>query len=278
MATIILAGVPGSMCREIAEVARDDKWRNHHQIAQIAVGSPRRQGQEIDIMEGCSVRLLTVEALPEAIREAGIQDPIVVDYTTPDTALANIGAYCSAGIPFVMGTTGFDAGEARRLVAASSVNAVISPNMAVPIILLQNVLGRLAREFQGALEGWSLAIRESHQTTKKDVSGTARAILPHLEALGAKPADPPISVIREEKTQRELGVPDGAIGGHGWHWYELKSPDHSVSVDFSHRINGRKVYAEGTLLAVDFLARHQSTPQNGYAFTMEDVLGAAQTT
>lgn len=273
---MILAGVPGSMSREIAAVARGEKWREHHQIAPIAVGSHSRQGQEFEVVEGVTVRLVTTESLAEEIRKADIQNPIVVDYTTPDSALANIRAYCNAGLPFVMGTTGFDIGEARRLVAESSIHAVISPNMAVPIILLQNALGRLAREFPGALEGWSLTIRESHQATKKDISGTARALLPLLENLGTVPETPPITAIREKKTQKALGVPDEAIDGHGWHWYELKSPDNSVSVDFSHRVNGRHVYAEGTLLAVDFLSKTPCQTGNGATFTMEEILGSSR--
>lgn len=272
MATLILSGVPGSMCREIAQLARTSPWTDKHTIAPFAIGSPRRAGGVVELVPGLSLKMIGISDLARTVEDAGIRDAIVVDYTIPDGALGNIRVYCDAGIPFVMGTTGFDREEARRLVEAAGLGAVLSPNMAPPIILLQSALGHLAREFPGALAGWKLTIRESHQAGKKDVSGTARAFLPMLEALGSTAGEPPIEAIRDQTTQEKLRVPGEHLGGHGWHWYELVSPDGSGAVDFSHRVNGRGIYATGTLLAVEFLERILHEKCEKGLFPMEDVL------
>src|SRR5690606_16513587 len=131
--------------------------------------------------------------------------------------------------------------------------AVIAPNMAAPIVMLQAALNRIAQEFPGAIDGYTPSLHESHQPTKKDASGTAKACLDPLRKLGCTTGDSEMDSIRDPEQQRALGVPEEHLRGHGWHWYEARSAAGDVILELSHRINGRRVYAEGTLRAVEFL-------------------------
>src|SRR5690606_6605057 len=99
-------------------------------------------------------------------------------------ALMNLDFYLSRRIPVVMGTTGFDRAEAVRRVAAAGVPAVIAPNMAIPIILIQAALRQLADTYPAALAGYGFDVVESHQQGKKDTSGTARALVADFARLG----------------------------------------------------------------------------------------------
>lgn len=43
----------------------------------------------------------------------------------------------------------------------------------------------MAQEFPGAFSGYKLEVRESHQRTKADTSGTAKAVINSFAKLGA---------------------------------------------------------------------------------------------
>ena len=63
-----------------------------------------------------------------------------------------------------------------RSAEASGVYAVIAPNMAKQIVALQAALEQMARDFPGSFDGYALSVAESHQSTKADTSGTAKAM------------------------------------------------------------------------------------------------------
>ena len=272
---LLLSGIPGKMAKEIALLLEEDQYRHRFALAPFGLGYHLRKGSTLQLSSVVALPCEVATDLPRLLRESGgLMESIVIDYSTPGAALDNIQAYVEAGVSFVMGTTGFDRAEAVRLVTGSPVSAVIAPNMAAPIVVLQAALAHVAERFPGALQGYRLAIHESHQSTKKDVSGTARALLGPLRALGCESVTPEIEAIRDPQQQRGLGVPEEHLSGHGWHWYEAKSGAGDVTLEVSHRVNGRRVYAEGALLAAAFLHRQRAAGARGQVYSMQDVLEA----
>jgi 4-hydroxy-tetrahydrodipicolinate reductase len=81
-----------------------------------------------------------------------------------------------------------------------------------------------------------------------------------------------IQMIREPVAQLKMGVPEEALKGHGWHTYRLKSRDGSVLFEFTHNVNGREVYANGTLDAIRFLDKKIKAGEKGKVYSMIDVL------
>ncbi|MEO0529704.1 MAG: dihydrodipicolinate reductase, partial [Planctomycetota bacterium] len=210
---VLIAGLPGRMAAETAELVADAEG---FALLPQAITSPAHDSQSAAIGSQ-TLALVGNDRLAELDLPAGT---MAIDYTTPDAALANVAWYAAHDLPFVMGTTGFDAAEARRLVEESGVSAVIAPNMAVPIVLLQAAGRYLATEFPGALAGAEHTIRESHQATKRDTSGTARAMLGPLNSLGLPGDEAGIEKVRDPQRQRdELGVPEQHLGGHAFHRY-----------------------------------------------------------
>lgn len=269
---IVLSGAPGKMITEIARLACEPENRSRFALAPFAIGGEARRGERHELAPGYAPSLIVPDELPAALDRHALHRAIVVDYSAPGVALDNVQCFIGADVSFVMGTTGFDRAEAVSLLRPSSINAVIAPNMAAPIVALQALLTTAAERFPGVLDGWHLAIRESHQHTKRDVSGTARALQPLLERLGAGGMDG-IESIRDAERQLDLGVPPDALAGHGWHWYRMQSPGGDAALDFSHRVSGRRIYAEGTLRAVEFLAP-RAQKEHGHVYSMIDVLEA----
>jgi len=266
---VFMSGLPGSMGRIVANTALERglslvPWAlTGEQVEDAAV-----------LIEGQRVQLLKPkdrdEVMPEILRR--YPDLIAVDYTHPSSVNQNAEFYVRYGIPFVMGTTGGDRKALMRLVFENHHPCVIAPNMAKQIVAFQAMIEYLADNFPGAFSGYKLSITESHQKTKADTSGTAKAIAALFRKMGLHCDDSEIRMIRREDEQTQLmGVPVPYLNGHAFHTYTLDSPDGTVHFEFRHNVLGRKVYAQGTIDAVLFLAYRV---KNGAreCYTMMDVL------
>ena len=75
-----------------------------------------------------------------------------------------------------------------------------------------------------------------------------------------------------EVQSTQWGIPQQYLAGHGWHTYALTSGDKTVRFEFSHNVNGRDIYARGTLDAILFLEARVSEGAQGKIYTMIDVL------
>ena len=95
---------------------------------------------------------------------------VVVDFTTPDAAPANIAACLDAGVHAVVGTTGFDLDAVRAKAEASGGEArvLVVPNFAIGAVLMMRFAAEAARHMPEA------EIVELHHDRKLDKpSGTA---------------------------------------------------------------------------------------------------------
>ena len=155
----------------------------------------------------------------------------------------------------------------------SQVAAVIAPNMAKQIVAFQAMMEYAADTFPDVFKGYTLQIRESHQKGKADTSGTAKAMIGYFNRLGIPFSKDQIRMERDPEVQRsEWGVPEAYLSGHGWHTYALRSEDGTVFFEFTHNVNGREIYARGTVDAIHYLAKKVNEGAKGRVFSMIDVL------
>ncbi|KAG5021784.1 hypothetical protein JHK85_018126 [Glycine max] len=198
---------------------------------------------------------------------------IVVDYTIPNAVNGNAELYCKVGVPFVMGTTGGDRDLLHKTVLDSNIYAVISPQMGKQVVAFLAAMEIMAEQFPGAFSGYSLQVLESHQASKVDASGTAKAVISCFNKLGVSFDMDQIKLIRDPRQQLEMvGVPEEHLSGHAFHMYHLTSPDDTVTFEFQHNVCGRSIYAEGTVDAVLFLAKKIETKDHKRLYNMIDVL------
>ena len=97
---------------------------------------------------------------------------VVVDFTTPDSVMANLEFLISNGISAVVGTTGFDDARVAKVKALASANpkvgVLIAPNFAIGAVLMMEFAAKAAKYFESA------EIIELHHPNKVDApSGTA---------------------------------------------------------------------------------------------------------
>lgn len=268
---IMINGLPGNVSTRIADHLVKD---NRFELLPWSLTGPEIEQPEASIGP-VAVRLVRPDKKEETIAE--IKNTagrfICVDYTHPASVNDNCEFYCRQGLPFVMGTTGGDREKLANAVRRSHISAVIAPNMAKQIVGFQAMMEYAAREFPGMFEGYSLTIKESHQQGKADTSGTAKAMVRYFNALGINFSES--DIIKERDPEKQAGqwhIPAEYLGGHAWHTYTLLSPDKTVKFEFTHNINGRDVYADGTAAAVIFLDRACRRGEQGTVFSMIDVL------
>ncbi len=96
---------------------------------------------------------------------------VVVDFTTPDSVMANLEFLIANDINAVIGTTGFDdarIAKIQTLLASSKSGVLIAPNFAIGAVLMMEFATKAAKYFESA------EIIELHHPNKVDApSGTA---------------------------------------------------------------------------------------------------------
>jgi 4-hydroxy-tetrahydrodipicolinate reductase len=275
---VMVNGMPGRMATAAAEAC----LRKGLKLAPAAMTGPEVEPCTITVSDASCGKSTNVRLIPsnnvDEVRAAvaGLKEAsnmlIAIDYTHPSSVNENARFYVQNNIPFVMGTTGGD----REQLAKDANNhfCIIAPNMAKQIVAMQAGLEKLAKEFPGAFAGYKLSVRESHQKTKADTSGTAKAVVDHIKVLASDPdySYDDIELIRDDDEAIKFGVPPDALSGHAFHTYTLTSPDGTTQFALSHNVAGRTIYAEGTADAVKFLAKKIQTEKNPRVYNMINVL------
>jgi 4-hydroxy-tetrahydrodipicolinate reductase len=263
---LLLSGLPGRMHQVLIPRLLSEKL----ELCEYALTSERNAGKKVEF-SGRSFELLGHAAVLERLKQE--HTPLfAIDFSKPAAALTNVEFFCQSRTPFVMGTTGVDRNAAVNLVMKSAISAVIAPNMAIPVIVLQAMIEFAANTYPHALEGYNLKITESHQKAKVDKSGTGVAIGQEVTKLGVTLAENDFVSIRDPQQQKKMGIPDSALDGHGYHDYRIESPDGTHEITFGHNIRGRDVYVAGVLKALGFLKSKCSMGTKGVTYSMRDVI------
>jgi 4-hydroxy-tetrahydrodipicolinate reductase len=129
-------------------------------------------------------------SVEEAIRDAAPE--VVVDFTTPESVLANAKLCLGEGVHVVVGTTGITADgleELGALAASSSANCIVAPNFAIGAVLMMEAAKMIAPHMP------ECEIVELHHSGKLDApSGTAKRTAELIEKAGGRPHEPIHSV------------------------------------------------------------------------------------
>jgi 4-hydroxy-tetrahydrodipicolinate reductase len=150
-----------------------------------------------------------------------------VDFTRPDVVEENVRSCLAAGIPCLIGTTGFDRQAIDEAARAARLPCFHAPHFAIGAVLMMRFAAEAARYLPRA------EIVELHHETKRDApSGTARATAERL------PGEPPIHSVRLPGLVAHQEV---LFGGEG----QLLTIRHDT---FS-----REAFVPGVLMALDRL-------------------------
>jgi 4-hydroxy-tetrahydrodipicolinate reductase len=262
-----LAGASGRMGRAIINVMSSDAFSKDITLS----GSLASQGSfwlDVDagVMSGLKGNGVIVSDDPvKAFKDA----QVIIDFSGPDATMRNLENAKKAGIPVVIGTTGFT--EDQKIIIkkySESIPILLTPNMSVGVNVLFH-LTEIAAKLMS--DSFDMEITEAHHKHKKDApSGTAlklKEIL--LESLGRSEDDVVYGRhgITGERPQKEIAV-------HALRGGDVVG-DHTVfflgdgeRVELTHKAGSRNTFATGAVRSAMFLYNRKP----GF-YSMKDVLG-----
>ena len=165
-----------------------------------------------------------VEAGHELVEGEADADAMV-DFTAPSAVVPNVLRALTAGVPCVVGTTGWDIAEVDDVARAAKLPVFVAPNFAIGAVLMVRFATEASRHLQSA------EIIELHHATKLDApSGTAKA------TAAAMDGDVPIHSVRLPGLVAHQEV---ILGGPG------------QTLTIRHDTTSRDAFAPGVQLALE---------------------------
>ena len=186
------------------------------------LGARGRMGSEVVKAVEAAEGLALVAALDmgDSLEQLkGSAAHVVVDFTTPDSVMANLEFLIDNGMNVVVGTTGFDDAKLATvkgwLAQNPSVGVLIAPNFAIGAVLMMEFAAKAARYFESA------EVIELHHPAKVDApSGTAARTAELMGAarkvagLGAMP-DATTTAIDGARGALVAGIPVHSVRARG---------------------------------------------------------------
>ena len=188
---------------------------------------------------------------------------VVIEFSTPDSAVKNISKALEADLPIVSGTTGWmeNYNAITKLCEKRNGSFIYASNFSVGVNLFFNI-STYAAKLMSAYKEYDVSIEEIHHLEKKDApSGTAitmaNGILKYSDKKDWKlnsSEDDILNII----AKREHDV-------KGTHHVHYTSKIDTISL--THEAHSREGFASGALLAAEWLQNKKGI------FSMQDVLG-----
>ncbi len=219
-------------------------------IRVAVAGAAGRMGQTVcRAVEDAADMELVAQADPRLDRTLAdaleSRPEVLVDFTVPDSALANAREAVSAGVHVVIGTTGFDLDVLREFEGTRG-NVFVAPNFAIGAVLMTRFATEAARHMQTA------EIIELHHADKLDApSGTAArtaALMSDSFAASGRPVRVPIHSVRLPGLVAHQEVILGDVG---------------QTLTIRHDSLARESFMPGVLLAVRRVSTLERSPVVG---------------
>ena len=218
-------------------------------IKVAVIGARGRMGSEVvkAVNEAKDLELVAQLDLGDSLDALLASGAVVaVDFTTPDSVMANLEFLISHNINAVVGTTGFDdarIAKIKSLLASSKSGVLIAPNFAIGAVLMMEFATKAAKYFESA------EIIELHHPNKVDApSGTASRT---AELMSAARKEVGLPVMPDATTTSLAGARGATVGD---------IPVHSV------RVRGLVAHQEVLLggIGETLSIRHDSIDRVGF--------------
>jgi 4-hydroxy-tetrahydrodipicolinate reductase len=233
-------------------------------IALIGYGKMGKEIEAIALRRGHKI-VLKINSSNEAqiTSEELKKADVAIEFTTPHTVLQNIKKCFNAGLPIVVGTTGWyqNFEEIKALCSEKQGTLFYATNFSLGVNLFFKVNSFLA-ELMNKYEDYEVTMEEIHHIHKLDKpSGTAITLASQIiEKLNRKTKWSIDSESRETlfiKDIREGEVPGTHI---------IKYHSDVDDIEIMHKAHNRKGFALGSVVAAEFLKGKKGI------YTMNDIL------
>ena len=236
-------------------------------IALIGYGKMGKEIEQIALSRGHEVVLkISVDNLDDFTKENLKQADVAIEFTAPDAALQNMYICFEAGVPVVVGTTGWNKflDEVKNKCYQHNAALLYASNFSVGVNLFFALNKRLA-ELMAPYNQYEVIMEEIHHTHKLDApSGTAITLANDI--LSAHPTKKQWSLEKSDSENLFINVKriDPVPGTHS-----IKYSSEIDDIEIIHTAHNRKGFATGAVIAAEWLVGKKGV------FTMNDVLNIA---
>ena len=252
---IIICGARGRMGSLIFKLAREKK---NFEICGIVENKEHPEiGKEINGF-----------TLSDNLSKIAKGKEVVIDFTVPSATMEFLKICKKKGNPIVIGTTGFSERQLNQIKkAGEKIPVFLSPNMSIGV----NLFFKIIEYASGLLKNYETEITEIHHHFKKDApSGTARKIASIICKKTGRNFDKVMKYGRKgltgERSSEEIGVHSLRIGDITGEHYVYWGGKGEI-IEISHRCYNREIFAEGALIAAEFLSGKRKK-----FYTMDELL------
>jgi 4-hydroxy-tetrahydrodipicolinate reductase len=193
---------------------------------------------------------------------------VFIDFTIPNSVIANVEAVAQIARPLVIGTTGWyhQLNEVKKIVSDAKIGVIYASNFSIGMNLFFKIVANAAELFD-RFEQYDPFIHEFHHRGKLDSpSGTANSLanimlekINRKQAILGKTSEGVISQNQLHVTSTRAGyIPGTHIVGFD---------SEADTIELKHTAHGRRGFAAGALYAAQWIVGKQGL------FTMEDLLG-----
>lgn len=233
-------------------------------IALIGYGKMGKAIEEIAGQKGHSIVLKISSSnkgdlTPENIRKADV----AIEFTRPESALANVMFCLENGVPVVCGTTGWirDMNKVEETCKKKEGSFLYASNFSIGVNIFFELNRKLAELMHGRKE-YDVSMQEIHHIHKKDApSGTAISLAQDIIDRGLKS-----SFSIDDKGKDSLRIisirEDEVPGTHLINYFSEND-----QIEIIHTAHNRKGFASGAVAAAEYIQTRTGV------FTMKDVLG-----
>lgn len=265
MTKIAIAGAAGRMGKTLIEACTQ---RSGVQIS-AAIERPGSSLVGVDAGELAGTARQNLK-LVDDINSVVNDFEVLIDFTTPETTMANLAACQSAGRKMVIGTTGFSEDQRSRITAtAKDIAIVFAPNMSVGVNVCLKLLEIVAQVMNDDID---IEVIEAHHRHKIDApSGTALAMGEVVaKALGRNLAECAVygregrTGERDRQTIGFESIRAGDIVGE----HTVMFAGIGERIEITHKASSRMTFAKGAVRAAQWLNQRSSG-----LYDMQQVLG-----
>lgn len=206
--------------------------------------------------------IYTIEKFEELMNSKQVD--VVIDFSSPESAVQAADKCASNNVPYVTGTSGLSEKQLEEMKSLARESPILRASNFAPGI---QALRKAVLEVVSSLPGYDIELTETHHNRKEDApSGTAKTIIRDIEKEVGE---------RDQQHGREGIVPrsEDEIGVHARRAGDIKG-EHEVLLagndevlKISHRSESRAVFAAGAIKAAEWIKN-----QDPGFYSFEDVL------
>jgi 4-hydroxy-tetrahydrodipicolinate reductase len=237
-------------------------------IALIGYGKMGKEIEQIALSRGHEVVLkISVDNLNDFTPDNLKKADVTIEFTAPDAALKNMYTCFDAGIPVVVGTTGWNKhlDEVTNYCNTKNATLLYASNFSVGVNLFFALNKKLA-ELMAPYNQYNVTMEEIHHTHKLDApSGTAISLANDI--LAVHPTKKQWSLEKNDAENLFINAKriDPVPGTHS-----IKYSSDIDDIEIIHTAHNRKGFATGAVIAAEWVAGKKGI------YTMNDVLNISK--